>query len=391
MTRDSTGAHSDKRDRPLRIIHLLPCLYLGGAEQHVLRLIRAMSPPDQFSLVAPDGPGSVLFDREGVPRRPFRRLELDAQTGFSSVRRALAEEAALAPIDIVHVHIESGLLWFAKKVLPGVPRVFTAHGIVGSGAALKYWLTTRAVNRWADLVCVVSEHDMHRFLEAGCRSEKLRLISSGAPPSEKSLHGSSRLAARLGLDRAGHTVIGSLSRLETEKGIDTLIRAVAELKGRFPEIRLVVAGSGGQESRLRHLIDMLDCGNEVALPGYVSEPGDFLSCLDIYVQPSRSEAFGLGVNEAMAAGLPVIASKVGGLPEQVVDGETGYLVPPDNVALLADRIARLAKDAKQRRSMGKAGQMRHKDRFGPDRFQQSMRSIYLELSKNGGTLDQPVG
>src|SRR5690606_793708 len=153
-----------------------------------------------FRLVAPDGPGQVLFDPQDVPRRHFRRLELDALSGFSSVRKALAAEAAKQPIDIVHVHIESALLWFAKKVLPDVPGVYTAHGIVGMAAA-KYWITARTLNRWADLSCFVSRHDMARMQAAGADPARLRLVSNGVavPPSTET--GREAMAARLGIDR----------------------------------------------------------------------------------------------------------------------------------------------------------------------------------------------
>jgi len=360
-----------------RIVHLLPCLYLGGAEQYVRRLIRTMSADYRFALVAPDGPGTILFEPDGITRRPFRRLELDAQTGFSSVRRALAEEAAAAPIDIVHVHIESGLLWFAHNVLPDVPRIFTAHGIVGA-ATLKFWLTARIVNRWADLVCVVSEDDRRRFLRAGADPSKLRLAGGGVAAPATTPEGAAEMARRLGVERGRDIVVGVLARLEPEKGVDLLIRAVASLQGKLPRLRLLIAGAGGQEARLRRLADSLGAAQQVRFAGYVREVGDFLACLDIYAQPSRAEAFGLGVTEAMATGLPVVASRVGGLPEQVVDGETGLLVAPGDIYALAGAIATLTEDAALRFYMGRAGKARHAQYLSLEQFHRNMYKIYRE-------------
>ena len=363
--------------RSLRVVHLLPCLYLGGAEQHVLRLTRSLAPHIQFSLVAPDGPGDVLFTPDGIPRRPFRRLETDFHTAFSSVRQALAAEAAAGPIDIVHVHIESGLLWFARKVLPDVPRIFTAHGIVG-GAALKFWLTARAINWWADRACVVSAYERGRFERAGADPRKLRLIANGTDVPPHSAAGTRDMALRLGLDRERHIVVGTLARLESEKGLDLLVRAVARLGDRLPHLRLVIAGSGSQEAKLKRLADSLGCVEQIRFAGHVSEVGDLLSCLDIYTQPSRSEAFGLAVTEAMSMGLPAVVTSVGGLPEQIVDGDNGLIVPPNDAGALSEAIARIAEDTKLRGHMAKAARTRHARYFGMERLRGSMYEVYRE-------------
>ncbi|MFN6980081.1 MAG: glycosyltransferase family 4 protein, partial [Gemmobacter sp.] len=326
----------------LRIVHLLPCLYRGGAEANTLRLIRALEGRHRFVMVAPDGPGAALFD--GVlPRRAFRRLEADVLAGFASVRRALAAELAAGPVDIVHVHVESALLWFARRAMPEAARVFTSHGIVGA-ATVKYRATALTTNRWAHRTTVVSAHDFGRMLRAGADPGRLRLVQNGVARPAATPGGAAALRARLGL-REGDVVVGTLARLEPEKGVDVLVRAAA----RVPGVSFVVAGEGGQRAALARLIART--GAPVRLAGFVAA-GDLLDLCDIYVQPSRAEAFGLGVAEAMAAGRPVIASRAGGLPELVAEGETGLLVPPGDPAALAAAIGRLAGDGGLRAAMG---------------------------------------
>lgn len=364
-------------DRPLHVVHMFPCLYLGGAEQHTLRLIRALSPRHQFSLVAPDGPGAHLFDDEGIPRRRFRRLETDVLTGFSSVRNALRAEAAAHPIDVIHVHVESALLWFARKVLPDVPRVYTNHGIVG-GAALKFRLTAFAMNRWSDISCAVSQHDLDKFVDAGARPEKLRLVLNGVPVPPSSEAGRREMARRLGLDGERDIVIGTLARLEPEKGVDLLIRAFARVRTAVPRARLVIAGSGSQEKKLRALAEELGCAPAVIFAGFVREVGDYLASLDIYAQPSRAEAFGLGVTEAMSMGLPVVASRVGGLPEQVLDGDTGLLVPSDDAEALGEALRKLAEDAGARKKMGAAARKRHAEYLSEGQLIRHTQDVYDE-------------
>ncbi len=371
-----TAPENSASMRRPRIVHLLPCLYLGGAEQHVLRLVKAMSSTHEFALVAPDGPGQILFDPAVVPRRAFRRLEFDALTGFSSVRRALAAEAAARPIDIVHVHIESALLYFARAVLPTVPRIYTGHGIVGMAAA-KYWITSRVINRWADLTCLVSAHDLDRFRKSGADVGRLRLIPNGVDAPVSSEAGRAAMARRLGL-REGDAVVGALSRLEPEKGIDVLVDAAAELAARVPSLRVVIAGSGSQETKLRQRIAARGLGDRVSLVGFVSEVGDFLSCLDVYVQPSRSESSPLSVVEAMAMSLPVVASRVGGVPEQVGQRQTGLLVPPDDPKALAEAIEAILADAALRRQMGVAAQQKHAAHFSLRTMVDGMSAIYDE-------------
>src|SRR5690606_6228279 len=135
---------------------------------------------------------------------------------------------------------------------------------------------------------------------------------------------------------------------------------------------------GGQERRLRKLAESLGCGGQVRFAGSVREVGGVLACLDIYVQPSRADAFHLSVPEAMATGLPVVANRVGGLPEQVIDGETGLLVAPGDIDALAGAIATLAGDAALRFDMGQAGKAHHAQRLSLEQFHRNMYKIYRE-------------
>jgi len=227
-------------------------------------------------------------------------------------------------------------------------------------------------------VCVVSEDDRRRFLRAGANPSKLRLAGGGVAAPVTTPDRAAEMARRLGVERNRDIVVGVMARLEPEKGVDLLVRAFALLKGRLPRLCLVIAGVGGQERRLRKLAESLGCGGQVRFAGYVREVGDFLACLDIYVQPSRADAFPLSVPEAMATGLPVVANRVGGLPEQVIDGETGLLVAPGDIDALAGAIATLAGDAALRFDMGQAGKAHHAQRLSLEQFHRNMYKIYRE-------------
>jgi glycosyltransferase involved in cell wall biosynthesis len=344
----------------LRVLHLLPCLYRGGAEMAVRRLVLAMGAEGQ-RMLAPDGPGAALFD--GVlPRRAFRRIETDLLTGAASLRRALATEAVAGPVDVVHVHGEAALLRFAARALPGSARVYTNHGIVGA-ARLKAALTAWAANRWAHRVTVASAHDAARLRAAGARG--VVVVPNAVPPPE----GPGDPALRAG----AAFVVGTLARLEPEKGVDVLIRAAARVARDLPGLRVVVAGEGGQRRALERLI--AETGAPVVLAGF-RPAGAVLGALDLYVQPSRAEAFGMAAVEAMAAGLPVVASAVGGLPE-VVTADTGLLVPPGDPAALAAALVRLAQNPEARAAMGRAGAARA-SAFAPAAVAAAMAAVYAE-------------
>lgn len=171
--------------------------------------------------------------------------------------------------------------------------------------------------------------------------------------------------------RPGEPVrIGSLGRLHPVKGYDVLADALARLPGGPPAITTVVAGEGAERGRL---------AGRLALPGYADDPTGFLASLHLYVQPSRSEGFCVAAHEAMAAGLPVIASAVGEMARSIVPGVTGLLVPPGDAAALAEALTMLLREPARLAAMGAAARARIVARYGPDRFAAAGLAIIARL------------
>ena len=166
--------------------------------------------------------------------------------------------------------------------------------------------------------------------------------------------------------RPGEAIrIGSLGRLHPVKGYDVLITALAKLRGTLPVMTVTVAGEGTERAAL--VAQARAMGVTINFSGFASDPRAFLAGLHLYLQPSRSEGLCVAAHEAMAAGLPVIASAVGELPSSIVPG-TGDTVPPGDPAALADAIRAMLAEPEKLATMGEAARHRVMDRFGPDRF-----------------------
>jgi glycosyltransferase involved in cell wall biosynthesis len=163
------------------------------------------------------------------------------------------------------------------------------------------------------------------------------------------------------------------------KGIVYLIRAFAHLRTEFPQLRLEIAGLGSEQAVLEREVRTLGVQDGVTFLGWRADLAPVLAGWDIYVQPSVVEPFGLAALEAMAAGLPVVATTAGGLTELVEDGRTGWLVSAGNPQGLAGRIRELLLDPMQRRAMGEAGHVRARERFSSDRMAAEISEIYESL------------
>jgi len=181
--------------------------------------------------------------------------------------------------------------------------------------------------------------------------------------------------------RPAEVVVGAVARLSPEKGLDTLLRAAARLIQGGASLRVVLAGEGPQRARLVRLAERLGIGERVEFRGEVphEQVPAVLAELDLFVMPSRAEGFGVAALEAQAMELPVVASRVHGIPDVVEDGRTGLLVPPGDVERLAEAIGRLAGDAALRGTMGRAGRAFVEERYRWEENAAQMERLYRHL------------
>lgn len=189
-------------------------------------------------------------------------------------------------------------------------------------------------------------------------------------------------------------VVGTVARMAPQKGLQYLLEAMALINrldpARAGEIVCVVAGDGPLRAGLEKLAGELGLGIQVIFPGFIDDVPGFLACLDVFVVPSIAEGLSITTIEAMAAGLPVVASRVGGLPELVTEGVTGYLVEPRNPRDLADAVLRVLGQPEQAKSMGEKAREMACQRFSIEAMVNDTCQVYDQVLSSGARGRTPM-
>lgn len=364
-----------RADGPLRIALALESSGPGGAENMVVQLGLALKALGHEPIVVTMREG-WMTERAAAgglpvwiePQRPG--LDLGWVVRFA---RRLARER----IDVLHSHeFAMNVFGGTAAVLARIPALSTIHGKHWIADRKRRAIAYRVLARLGVPVIAVSE-DLAGYLASGLGipREQIRLVHNGIPirppsmeaarspiegvgepASAASARGETR--RRLGLPAEGPLIL-AVGNLYPVKDHATLLRALPELPG----VHVAIAGRGDEEPNLRRLAAELGIEERVHLLGLRDDVDRLLGAADLFVQPSRSEGLPLAVLEAMAAGLPVVATRVGGMGEAVVDGETGILVEPGRPEALAAALRRLLGDAPLRGEMGRAARTRAEAEF----------------------------
>jgi L-malate glycosyltransferase len=345
------------------ILYVLPYMNLGGTEKQAFSLMSNLQQQYHISLLAPDGLGAKPFREAGFAYSEFPRLELNLLAGLKQFHQSLLTIHRQKSIDAIHVHGAHELILLVKLFLPGVPVIFTVHGYHGRQSPVSYRLAAVFCNWFANQVIVVSQSELELLGEHHLKVNKTTLIYNGVAETLPDLGRIAQLTKHFALNYKTPITIGTAARLTEAKGLRYLILAVAQLIDRHPEIRLIIAGEGELENELRQLVLDLGISKHVVFAGYVTDLQNLLCLMQIFVLPSIQEPFGLVCAEAMSLGKPIVGTNVGGIPEQVVHGLTGFIVPPANPDALADSIDRLLSDPTLLATCGYNGYERYQEKF----------------------------
>jgi L-malate glycosyltransferase len=345
------------------ILYVLPYMNLGGTERQAFSLMNSLQQHYHISLLAPDGLGANPFREAGFDYCEFPRLEKNLLGGLKQFRQSLLTIHRQRTIDLIHIHAAHELMLLAKLVLPNIPVIFTVHGYHGRQSGLGYFLAAIFGNLFAEQVITVSQSERQMLESDRLQSHKTNLIYNGVAEPQIDLPRANHLATQFTCDQPNQVTIGTAARLSEAKGLEYLIVAISQLVDRHPNIKLIIAGDGELKESLLKMVNNLGISDYVVFAGYIPDVHNLMHSFDIFVLPSLQEALPLACAEAMSMGKPVVATAVGGLPEQVVDGKTGFIVPPKDPLALATSIDKLISNPALLADFGRQGYQHYLQNF----------------------------
>lgn len=351
---------------------------VGGASIHVRDLASGVIAAGHEVVVFLGGTGPVTdqLTAAGVPFLPvpLLRREINPARDLHAIAELAAALRDWRP-DLVSTHTaKAGLVGRAASVRLGLPVIYTPHGWpigdrISRAHGMLFGLVERVAGRWADAIVCVCEHERRLALEHRIAPpERLHVIYNGVRDTD--------LRAR---PEAAPPRIISVARFEEPKDHATLLDALALLREEAWELDLV--GDGPLELAMRARADALGIGDRVHFRGYRPEPAEALARAQVFALSSRSEGFPRSILEAMRAGLPVVASDVGGVAEGVTHGANGLLVRRQDAAALASALRVLIRDSSERQRLGLAARQTYEQRFNASRMVVETMTLYAKVLK----------
>ena len=361
----------------MKILFLVNHLNVGGISSYILTLASGLKRKGHSVFIASSG-GELLskFNDLGViyisiPIKTKNELSPRMFLSLLKLRRVIKDNK----IEILHSHSRTTQVlgsWLHK--LTGAKHISTCHGF------FKRRFSRKVFPCWGEKIIAISEQvQEHLKDDFKVSSGQISLINNGidvdkfksVPPSEKQ-----EFKSRLGLK--SEPVIGILARLSDVKGHKYLIEAMKTVLVTFPDTQLLIAGEGKMEKELKKLTESLGIEKSVFFVPERLDTRDILSAIDIFVMPSLNEGLGLALMEAMASGLPVIGSAVGGIKTLIKDGDNGLLVSPGDSSEIAKAIIDLISDSNKALGLGVNARKYIAKEFSDEDMVLKTEEVYLE-------------
>jgi glycosyltransferase involved in cell wall biosynthesis len=357
--------------RRLRVAHVTLGLDVGGQERLLVEFARhADRALFDLCFVSLTGRGWLA---DQIEEHGWPVLTMHEQAGFRpGIGVRLARLLRRERIDVIHTHDERPLVYgaLASCLVRGVHHVHTRHGQrveITRGQKLLVWLASCGTG---EFVCV-SEDAGRVAVAQGIAARKIRTVWNGIDLTKFSYIG----------PRPGGPAI-LVARLSPIKDVETLLRAAALAVAEQPGFRVEIAGDGPCLADLRRVTSELCLAETVRFLGEVRDVPALLARAGLVVLSSLSEGVSLTLLEGMARGLPVVATRVGGNPEVLVDGETGLLVPPRDPAALARAMLQVWRDGEAARRLGRAGRRRVEAHFDVRHMVAHYETLYLSQNRS---------
>jgi len=365
----------------MKILQICSAREVGGGERHLADLARGLvhRGHDVFAAVIPASP--LLAELSSVPKQNIVELpmrnSLNVASGLKLTRYIRRHE-----IEIVHAHVardyplaalvakrSGSRLVLTRHVLFPLNRIHrltlrrTAR-VIAVSQAVAEGLRAQGIFDQEKIVCIHNGIDIDRFVNG-----------------RKEVTGEERVADQ-------KLRIGMIGHLAPIKGQTDFIRAAAAIRDLRDDVEFIIAGedkspSGENRRGLEELVDELDLNQRVRLSGWVEDVAKLLPTFDLFISPSRSEPFGLAIVEAMAAGVPVVATMSEGAREIIDDDQTGRLVPIGAVEPLTKAIVELLSDPKERDRLSNNAQRSVRERFSLERMLEATEQVYRDVLESG--------
>ena len=379
--------------RKINVLHFIHSLEVGGAEKNLLSIMRAQS-RDKFNVFLAFSMGGELeeefktthsflykFQSSRLRFRDFRNIAV-----VSKLSRFIKKHQ----IDLIHTHAFVPHLWgLVAAKLTNIPIVNHIHDSPiysasdGNPMGVKGHPTLeKLLTHLTDVTIVVTKGMHKRFMDLGFDKKKILFIPNGIDlPQEELYSDGNAKSIRDHFGISTGPVVCTVGRLDKNKNQQILLRSAATILRDLPRAKFLIVGDGPSKAELEDLSRKLNLTGSVIFPGYRKDIYSILAITDIFVLPSLWELHPITILEAMAMKKPVIASAVGGIPDTVIHGKTGLLVPPNDEAALKDAIIQLLHNRDRARRMGMEGYLLVKENFSNKKVIKTIEKVYLEILK----------
>jgi glycosyltransferase involved in cell wall biosynthesis len=379
------------KQRRIKVAYLLTPITFGGAEKVSLNFLQHVN-RDRFEvypilLVRPWERESYFVRELGRRQLSYATVPVARKSGgdpwrvpraFLGIHRILRQAAC----DLLHTHgYFADLCGIPAARMLGLATVATCHGYISADRKLQlYNRLDKLVLRACGKIIAVSDGIRGELVASGLRPERIVTIKNAVPlpGGEEEVRRRRRVQREAGTLDEGDFVLGYVGRLSSEKGVRMLIEAVSILRNEGKPIRLVVVGDGPERCDLEELARQKSLADQVWFAGFQEEVGGWLPAFDAFVLPSLTEGTPLALLEAMAMGVPVIATAVGGVPKVVTDGINGLLVQAGDALSLAERIRDLQASPSLRERLSRRGREEISARYNIHHWCGEIERLYLD-------------
>jgi glycosyltransferase involved in cell wall biosynthesis len=358
-------------DSPVRILYLIVDLPVGGAEEHLLSLVRNLD-RDRFEstvcCIGQSGPIGREIEAAGIRVVELGKLRKGGYDG--KIVSLLQEVLRSKRISLLHAHLYHANMYGRLAAFrEGVPTVCSIHNTYirpkRHRRLINWWLARRTP-------VIILKYDgvspgIVRVIPYGVAVEKFDIPMTRDEARKK-----------LGLP-VNRFYVGTVGRLEVQKGQRYLVDATARLRREGIEVSLLLIGSGREEERLRDQVLRENITDDVLFLGTRRDLPDLYRAMDVFALPSLWEGLPLALLSAMASGIPVVVTPVGGVPEVVRDGENGFLVPPEDPVALAAALRRVREDAELASTCGRSAAETVRTEYSHRRNAERIMEVYEEV------------